>query len=155
MLDDVGDEQGHHIHIADCGVFHLDVNGTLREPTSRSVWLQGAGGGCDHTRHIYPPRSWMSYSNCALSGGKLYLGTAVGNLHVYNVNIASGMLLYQHMRHASLNIGVDGTPLEAELEVKKNLGRKPIEQLEYISDITSLAVLSGVCARSQFLVLQC
>ncbi|KIP04390.1 hypothetical protein PHLGIDRAFT_109638, partial [Phlebiopsis gigantea 11061_1 CR5-6] len=58
-------------------------------------------------------------------GGKLYIGTSVGNLHVYNVNTAA-----------------DGTPTEAELDVKKNLGRKPIEQLGYVQDIASLAVLS-------------
>ena len=68
----------------------------------------------------------------------------MGNLHVYNVNTAAGVSQYLFYRKGVAYHNKDGTPTEAELDVKKNLGRKPIEQLGYVQDITSLAVLSGV-----------
>lgn len=40
-------------------------------------------------------------------------------------------------------LGADDEHHEAELDVKKSISRKPIEQMIYISDILSLAVLSG------------
>ena len=81
---------------------------------------------------------------CFGLGGKIYIGTSVGNLHVYNVNTAAGVSQYLFYCKGVAYHNKDGKPIEAELDVKKNLGRKPIEQLGYVQDITSLAVLSGV-----------
>lgn len=78
-------------------------------------------------------------------GGKLYLGTAVGNIHVYDAGGSTGTLLREHVCGSDWNSrGAGETSHEATLELKKNVGRKPIEQLDYVQDINSLAVLAGM-----------
>ncbi|KAJ3537551.1 hypothetical protein NM688_g6671 [Phlebia brevispora] len=62
-----------------------------------------------------------------VQGDKLYIGTSTGNLHLYSVNEEPSE---------------DGNIHSELLETKKNLSRRSIEQLAYVSDISSLAVLS-------------
>lgn len=61
----------------------------------------------------------------SVSGDRLYLGTGVGNLHIYDVDQ-----------------GDDGQ-YEAKNVTTKSLGKKPIEQVDYIKDINSVVALSG------------
>ncbi|TFY59088.1 hypothetical protein EVJ58_g6005 [Rhodofomes roseus] len=63
----------------------------------------------------------------ASAGDRLYVGTTIGNLHIYALNCSVE----------------DGTESPAQLvETKKALSRKAIEQLCYVKDVSSLAVLS-------------
>ncbi|TCD70216.1 Vacuolar morphoproteinsis protein 6 [Steccherinum ochraceum] len=60
-----------------------------------------------------------------VQGDKLYVGTATGSLCIYTLNNDSGT--------ESGNAGL--------VEIKKGLSRRAIEQLAYVQDINSLAVL--------------
>ncbi|KAF9266470.1 hypothetical protein L218DRAFT_956243 [Marasmius fiardii PR-910] len=61
-----------------------------------------------------------------IQGDRLYVGTATGSVHVYAVE----------------NEPEEEGEILSLVEVKKNLARKSIEQLGFIKDINSLAVLS-------------
>lgn len=61
-----------------------------------------------------------------MSGDRLFLGTAIGSLHVYNVD---------HDENGDL---------KATHVTTKSLGKKPIEQVGYIKDINSVVALSGL-----------
>ncbi|KIJ12775.1 hypothetical protein PAXINDRAFT_181469 [Paxillus involutus ATCC 200175] len=62
-----------------------------------------------------------------VQGDRLYIGTATGNIHIYD-----------------LHDGVDSSsnPTMRFVEMKKAISRKAIDQLGYIKDINSLVVLS-------------
>ncbi|KAH0832903.1 hypothetical protein J3R83DRAFT_11855 [Lanmaoa asiatica] len=61
-----------------------------------------------------------------VQGNRLYIGTATGNIHTYD-----------------LNEGTDaGNPTATPVETKTGISRKAIDQLGYIKDINSLVVLS-------------
>ncbi|KIJ07903.1 hypothetical protein PAXINDRAFT_164538 [Paxillus involutus ATCC 200175] len=62
-----------------------------------------------------------------VQGDRLYIGTATGNIHIYD-----------------LHDGIDSSsnPTMRFVEVKKAISRKAIDQLGYIKDINSLVVLS-------------
>ncbi|THH28020.1 hypothetical protein EUX98_g6176 [Antrodiella citrinella] len=62
-----------------------------------------------------------------VQGDKLYVGTATGSVHVYTVGN---------------NPSVEESQQAELVEVKKGLSRRAIEQLAYVQDINSLAVLS-------------
>lgn len=79
---------------------------------------------------FYNPQAVISgfkerIESATVQGGKLYLGTSVGSIHVYNIATEHSDEQY-----------------DAELDVKKSVSRKPIEQMVYVSDVASLAVLS-------------
>ena len=61
-----------------------------------------------------------------MTGDRLFLGTAIGNLHVYNID------------HDG-----DGS-LKATHVSTKSLGKRPVEQVGYIKDINSVVALSGL-----------
>ncbi|KAL5525933.1 hypothetical protein ACEPAG_7271 [Sanghuangporus baumii] len=60
----------------------------------------------------------------AVHGDRLFLGTAVGNLHIYNID------------HE------DDNSLKSTLVTTKNLGKRPVEQVGYVKDINSVVALS-------------
>ncbi|KAL4243247.1 Vam6/VPS39/TRAP1 family protein [Abortiporus biennis] len=61
-----------------------------------------------------------------VQGDKLYVGTGVGNVHVYTISDPSG----------------SGEQQVELVDIKKALSRRAIEQLSYVQDINSLVVLS-------------
>ncbi|KIJ67051.1 hypothetical protein HYDPIDRAFT_174307 [Hydnomerulius pinastri MD-312] len=64
-----------------------------------------------------------------VQGERLYIGTAAGNLHVYDLA-------------AALSRTGDSVGAATLVETKKGLSRRAIDQLGYIKDINSLVVLS-------------
>lgn len=61
-------------------------------------------------------------------GDRLFIGTSTGNLQLYQLHDD------EECR---------GQP---DLTTNKNLGRKPIEQIEFSKDLNTLVVLSGSCS---------
>lgn len=67
-----------------------------------------------------------SITDRKVSGDRVYLGTALGNLSIYDIS-----------RDDNCNV-------EAKLISTKSLGKKAVEQLGFVKDISSLVALSGV-----------
>ncbi|KAF8841813.1 hypothetical protein BDN67DRAFT_900734 [Paxillus ammoniavirescens] len=61
-----------------------------------------------------------------VQGDRLYIGTATGNIHIYDLHDGTGA----------------SNPTMRFVEMKKAVSRKAIDQLGYIKDINSLVVLS-------------
>lgn len=84
-----------------------------------------------------------------LSGDKLYIGTAIGNLHIYVLHNGESSTLLETIPLCrfgvsnSLSETGDGERRAELLETKKALSRRAIEHLGFVQDISSLAVLTG------------
>ncbi|TRM64266.1 hypothetical protein BD626DRAFT_556986 [Schizophyllum amplum] len=64
---------------------------------------------------------------CATAqGDRLYLGTSTGNLYVYAIDYDPG----------------EGQQVASEVDCKKGISRRAIEQVAFIKDVNSLAILS-------------
>ncbi|KAL1739272.1 hypothetical protein HDZ31DRAFT_21003, partial [Schizophyllum fasciatum] len=74
--------------------------------------------------------SFKERVECATAQGAwrlaLYLGTATGSLYVYGVDYESG----------------EGKEVASLVECKKNISRRAIEQVSFIKDVNSVAILS-------------
>lgn len=79
---------------------------------------------------LYPRAVLSSFKekidSLIVQGGRLYIGTSTGNLHIYSIN----------------NSPDEDEEVVTSVEVKKSLTRRSIEQLGFIKDINSLVVLS-------------
>ncbi|KAI0067184.1 hypothetical protein BV25DRAFT_1959388 [Artomyces pyxidatus] len=78
-----------------------------------------------------PPQAVVSglkekIESLAIQGDRLYIGTVLGSLHIYNISEA---------------LGGESGPATLQ-ESRKGFARKAIEQLGYVKDINSLVVLS-------------
>jgi len=106
----------------------LPHNGTLSDAENNIVRLQRQNRICTCSRQCISSSFASLHHSYPPLGDRLYLGTSIGNLHIYGLDVESDQ------------------GEEPELvEVKKGLGKRAIEQLGFIKDINSLVLLSGVC----------
>lgn len=79
-------------------------------------------------------------------GDRLYIGTATGNIHIYDLNEGTdaGAFMSSCPCVLTFDRSAEGVnPTATPVEIKTGISRKAIEQLGYIKDINSLVVLSG------------
>lgn len=103
----------------------------------------------------------------SLQGDKLYIGTATGNIHIYDLNEGTdtGAFVFTRVHprlpsSARVRRSDEGaTPTATLVGTKTGISRRAIDQLGYIKDVNSLVVLSGSrlsyllgCAHSSILV---
>ena len=89
------------------------------------------------------------FTGCTLltgfQGDRLYIGTATGNIHIYDLNEGTNAGAFMFFRPSITDVrSAEGVnPAATPVEIKTGISRKAIEQLGYIKDINSLIVLSG------------